>query len=320
MRDAHSGQGMRAVDPRRDLSGLADVIEIAFAGSLDPSGRRMAEEMRRYGRLGWFGWLIGHFLLPPAAYPRGYVWIEHGRLVGNASLMPVQGAVERWVLANVAVVPEFRRRGIARALIGNCLDLARSERAREVVLQVNADNASARDLYRQFGFVERGTRVTWRLSGRIEWPATALSPAARPRRREEWQAHWDLARRLAPVGLVWPHPLRRSQLQPAARLGMDGWSHWVWPSTGLLQAAISGRGGGSGGLPWVLLCEPQARGVAEIPLLERALRTERGAAEVLVESEAGQSDESFRRLGFSQVHRLTWMTVDLAPAARASGA
>src|SRR5512134_3714944 len=99
------GDGMRLVDPRRDLSGLADVIESAFADSLDLAGRRMADEMRRYGRLGWLGWLLGRFLLPPAAYPKGYVWIEDGHLVGNASLMPVQGAADRWVLANVAVYP-----------------------------------------------------------------------------------------------------------------------------------------------------------------------------------------------------------------------
>ena len=62
-----SRSGLRPVDPRRDLAGLADLIELAFVDSLDPAGRRMAQEMRRYGRLGWVGWLFGHLMLPPAA-------------------------------------------------------------------------------------------------------------------------------------------------------------------------------------------------------------------------------------------------------------
>jgi ribosomal protein S18 acetylase RimI-like enzyme len=304
---------MRLVDPRRDLSGLADVIESAFADSLDLAGRRMADEMRRYGRLGWLGWLLGRFLLPPAAYPKGYVWIEDGRLIGNASLMPVQGAADRWVLANVAVYPAFRRRGIARALVGGCLDLARREHVREVVLQVKAGNLGARRLYQGFGFVDRGTRVTWRLPGSTPWPDAQpeLAPA-RPRRAEEWQVHWALAQRLSPVGLVWPHPLRASTFR-ASSWASDTWTHWVWPSDGPPRAAISGRIDGYGRGQYYLLCDPPVRGKAETALLEGALHGRR-RWEVVIESEAGEGDEAFRRLGFHEEHRLTWMTLDLALA------
>ena len=68
--------GMRPVDARRDLAGLADVIDAAFADHLDSAGRQMTSDMRRYGRLGWFGWLAGRFFLPPAAFPYGYVWLD----------------------------------------------------------------------------------------------------------------------------------------------------------------------------------------------------------------------------------------------------
>jgi len=307
--------GMRPVDPRRDLAGLADVIEIAFADSLDPAGRRMADEMRRYARLGWLGWLVGHFLLPPAAYPQGYVWIEQGRLVGNASLMPVQGTPDRWVLANVAVRPDFRRRGIARALVGGCLDLARRERVREVLLQVKAGNLAARDLYQAFGFADRGTRVTWRLPGSIGWPEGGSTTPARLRRPDEWRAHWSLAQRLAPIGLVWPHPLRAGSFRPASWASAETWAHWVWPSEGPFQAALSGRIDAIGSSQLFLLCDPAARGTAEVPLLEQALGRHRRAA-VVVESDAGAGDEALLRLGFREEHRLTWMTIGLAPAGR----
>jgi ribosomal protein S18 acetylase RimI-like enzyme len=309
--------GMRSVNPRRDLGGLADVIETAFSDSLDPAGRRMTNEMRRYARLGWLGWMVGHLLLPPAAYPQGYVWIEQGHLVGNASLMPVQGAPERWVLANVAVDPQFRRRGIARALVGGCLDMARRRQVREVVLQVKAGNVGARDLYQGFGFANRGTRVTWRLSGSARWPEAKASPSARSRRPDEWQLHWELARRLAPVGQVWPHPLRPASFRPASWVAAEPWAHWVWPGDGPLQAALSGRTVAIGGSQFFLMCEPGARGAAEVPLLEQALRGHWRQGTVVVESEAGEGDEALRRLGFREEHRLTWMTIGLTPTGRA---
>jgi len=302
---------MRPVDPRRELAGLADVIEIAFADSLDPSGRRMANEMRRYGRLGWLGWVVGHLMLPPAAYPQGYVWIEEGRLVGNASLTPVQGTPGRWVLANVAVHPQFRRQGIARALVGGCLDLARRKQVPEVVLQVEAGNLGARDLYQSFGFTDQDTRVTWRLSGPPSWAEAGASSSARPRRPEEWQTHVEWAQRLAPVGLVWPHPLRPALLRPSSWVAAEHWAHWVWPMKGPFQAALSARMDSIGGIQMFLLCDGEARGQAEISLVELALRGRPPGGAVVLESQAGEADEPLRHLGFREEHRLTWMTIGL---------
>ena len=258
--------GLRPVDPRRDLAGLADLIELAFVESLDPSGRRMAQEMRRFGRLGWFGWLFGHLMLPPAAYPQGYVWVEGGRLVGNASLLRVEGTAGRWVLANVAVHPQHRRRGIARSLIAACLALAARRWAEEIVLQVKARNEGARALYREFGFVEQGTWVTWRKGG----PAGAIAGSAkraRPRRDEDWPSQWTLAQRVAPLGFVWPHPLRAALFRPSPWYAAGDWAYWAWPSDGALQATLSARFGGGNGTQLFLLCAPEAVGQAEAPLL-----------------------------------------------------
>ncbi len=98
--------GMRPVRPHRDMGQIGKLIETAFAGQLDAAGLRMVREMRSLGRAGWLGWLLARFLLPPFANPHGYVWEEEGRLVGNASLLPVERFPERWVLANVAVDQE----------------------------------------------------------------------------------------------------------------------------------------------------------------------------------------------------------------------
>jgi len=307
-----SRSGLRAVDPRRDLAGLADLIELAFADSLDPSGRRMAQEMRRFGRLGWIGWLFGHLMLPPAAYPQGYVWVEGGRVVGNASLLRVEGTAGRWVLANVAVHPQHRRRGIARSLLAACLELAARHWAQEIVLQVKARNEGARALYRQFGFVDQGTWVSWRKAA----PSAAVASggrSARPRRDEDWSSQWALAQRVAPLGFVWPHPLRASLFRPAPWYGSEAWAHWTWPSSGAPLATLSARVGGDGGTQLYLLCEPEALGHAEAPLLELALSAalERGGM-IHLESEAGGGEAPVRSFGFVEQHRLTWMRLDPA--------
>ena len=59
---------------------------------------------------------------------------------------------EREIL-NLAVAPEFRRRGAATALIFQEL-----ERAKEIFLEVRESNTAAQSLYRKFGFTDVGRR------------------------------------------------------------------------------------------------------------------------------------------------------------------
>lgn len=300
-------QGLRAVDPRRDLRGLADLIETAFAESLDPSGRRMVGEMRRFGRFGWLGWLVGHLFLPPAAYPDGFVWEHERHLVGNASLMRVEGDPGRWVLANVAVLPAFRRRGLGRRLVGACIDLAVRKGASEIILQVKADNQAAQDLYRDFGFVPRSTRSSWRRGPGAAVGSWLPKAGARLRRPVEWTAQFDLARQLIPEGMVWPHPLRASLFRPGGWVGGDGWRHWVWPAEGALQAWLSLRLE-SAGVQLYLVASPEASGQAEEPLLNSALR-EPGLDRTPISLDiAGGTGDAPTRLGFTLEHRLTWMS------------
>jgi ribosomal protein S18 acetylase RimI-like enzyme len=308
-----AASGLRRVDPRRDLVGLADLIDLAFGGGLDPSGRQMTRDMRAYGRLGWVGWLFGHLALPPAAYPEGYVWTESGRLVGNASLLPVEGAPFRWVLANVAVHPDFRRRGIARALVEACLRMARSGPAHEIVLQVKGGNPAAQSLYRSLGFADRGTRATWSRTGPGPGAARSADPA-RPRRPEEWEVHWALVQRLHPLGLVWPHPLRPGIFRPGGWPLGDPWSHWVWPAHGSIAAALSARREPGGVMHLFVVAAPEARGVAEVPLIEGALG-DRGGRTTRVTVETGDEAhaQDLRALGFTEQHRLTWMVLGLGP-------
>jgi ribosomal-protein-alanine N-acetyltransferase len=59
---------------------------------------------------------------------------------------------------NLAVVPEFRRLGVATALLGRVLDEAARFGIRRTMLEVRQSNVPARQLYQKFGFVVAGLR------------------------------------------------------------------------------------------------------------------------------------------------------------------
>jgi ribosomal-protein-alanine N-acetyltransferase len=63
-----------------------------------------------------------------------------------------------------AVHPEFRKRGIASALIGDILDQLKREGCRFAFLEVRASNSGARKMYKKFGFRELGIRKNYYLS------------------------------------------------------------------------------------------------------------------------------------------------------------
>jgi [ribosomal protein S18]-alanine N-acetyltransferase len=74
------------------------------------------------------------------------------------------GFLLAWLVADevhvihVATDPSFRRRGVASALLGELVALAKSRRARLVLLEVRRSNRAAIRLYRGHGFCAFGVR------------------------------------------------------------------------------------------------------------------------------------------------------------------
>jgi ribosomal-protein-alanine N-acetyltransferase len=65
---------------------------------------------------------------------------------------------EEWEIENIVVVGLARRRGLATRLLGELLDMGRSQGARTVFLEVRESNLPARRLYQKWAFVESGRR------------------------------------------------------------------------------------------------------------------------------------------------------------------
>ncbi len=166
----HSGfpTHLRPFRVSTDLKAVADLVEFCFADTLDESGRDYLRRMRSAARYGiflrWTSNAVDWASLPFT----GYVWQEGDQLVGNVSLIPYSVRGERrYLIANVAVHPRFRRQGIARQLTLAALRLARQRRARSVWLQVREGNEAALTLYQSLGFVERTRRTTWQSEGML---------------------------------------------------------------------------------------------------------------------------------------------------------
>jgi ribosomal-protein-alanine N-acetyltransferase len=80
---------------------------------------------------------------------------EDGALVGYTLYWCVVDEVH---LLNIAVRPDRRRHGIARALMEELFSHGRSRSARKVLLEVRASNAPAIALYERLGFTEFNVR------------------------------------------------------------------------------------------------------------------------------------------------------------------
>lgn len=153
---------IRRLDVHRDLSEVADLIEMCFGSHMDPDGHTYLRNIRRAAhnsdRLRW---------LPgpgeQATYPLyGYVWEEDHKIIGNISLIPVlyKGSW-RYLIANVAVHPDNRGQGIGHELTLRALRHIQTQNVHLACLQVRVITPIAHHLYLAHDFEERARRTTW---------------------------------------------------------------------------------------------------------------------------------------------------------------
>lgn len=113
---------------------------------------------------------------------------DPGRIEAYAGLFAPRGATEADI-QTIAVADTARRHGLGRTIMLTLIAEAQRRGAREVFLEVRADNPAARELYRTLGFEELAVRpryyqpddvdaIVMRL--RPEVPRTTLADAGAP--------------------------------------------------------------------------------------------------------------------------------------------
>ena len=176
------------MNPFRDWGAVAGLMRVVFQSDVS------AASLPVFPDWPWLNWLrpvVSFFEALGMETPEqmlGYVWEENGRIVGNVTLGlsdPLRGT---WLLSNVGVHPEFRRRGIARALVQTAIEQTRRHGGRYLTLQVHTENLEARALYESMSFdtLER-TREYIGLSG-VSVPGQLAGWQLKPPQREQWSA------------------------------------------------------------------------------------------------------------------------------------
>lgn len=179
---------IRPVNPARDMRAIADLIEVAFAAELDRSGNNLIADMRHLAVLGPLLTLVDQV----TPFASGYVCEENGRVVGNVTVTPEGRASRRWFISNVAVHPQYQRRGIGRQLMEAATAEVRRQGGQWAILQVRSENEVAQRLYRRLGFVRYDTIVELLRPGSFTAPPWPSLPYRRLG-RSDWQALFDLA-------------------------------------------------------------------------------------------------------------------------------
>ncbi len=83
---------------------------------------------------------------------------EEGKTAGFVMILKLAGDCE---IVRAAVLPEYRRRGIAEKMIEKAVQYGISEKMENIFLEVRAGNSSARALYLKCGFEECGVRKVY---------------------------------------------------------------------------------------------------------------------------------------------------------------
>lgn len=87
-------------------------------------------------------------------FSKFYIAVENGRAVGYVGLYVLTGEAD---IVRVAVLPEYRKQGIARAVLEYSLRAADCD----VFLDVRESNAAAIHLYKSLGFYDTGVRKNY---------------------------------------------------------------------------------------------------------------------------------------------------------------
>ncbi len=309
---------IRPLDTRKDMLVVADLIEICFGSQLDPDGAAYLEHVRKAAldqRLVRWSYAAGEMI----SYPlNGYVCEKDGQVVGNLSIIPFYWKREwYYLIANVAVHPDFRQQGIAHSMTAKALEHLYRLPIRAVWLHVREDNLPARHLYDTFQFRERYMRDTWissEMTANLDRPVPGV--LIEPPRREDWPSQLKWFSTLYPSDVVWNLDFDANQHRPGILAGL---LHLFRDEKPLQwNVRIDGKFSGAGILKksytyadQVFLALPPDDGNEKVittllPFIQKNYSPNR---KLMVNFPSRTAEKAFRQSGCDLVSRLIWMEI-----------
>ncbi len=310
---------IRPVDPRRDLLAIADLIEICFIDQMDEEGREYVRQIRHAAQNGdFFRWIHGadEMVSLPLG---GFVWVEQHHVVGNLTMIPFRAGGKsdgsprwRYLIANGAVHPNYRRPGIGRPRPMQALAQIRQRRA-GAWLQVRDDNPPAHNLYLSLGFEERARRTTWELSSSTPIPERPSHLAIDSRRNEDWPQQSAWLRQTFPPEVAWNLGFRLKRLEPGFWRFMNNLffespvSQWTVRREQQLIGAASWDPGAYRAENLWLAADPDNEEEALYALLVQARLTLLPRRPLTINYPVDRGTIAFNQAGFFKQNTLIWM-------------
>lgn len=309
---------IRAINFQKDLNVVADLIEDSFSLHNDVDGQTFLRQMRQAAKFSTNFGLASQWSESIPMNPTGFVWDEDGQVLGNVSIIPFsQHGQKIFLIANVAVIPAHRRKGIARALTHHAINFLSGMGIRQIWLQVNQLNQGAIDLYLQLGFEEQYCRSSWHLlpdTNRVLSGELVNYPLLRRRIHKEWHFQKDWLERMYPEEIIWHFPVKLQDFSPDSFWDPERWfeilklRHWA---VSIDEAAI-------GFMTWQktesfadslwLAPDPRLDDDAAIVSMLQVLPERVGRRRPLaVDFPCGRGVEALQSTGFSFVRSLIWM-------------
>jgi len=309
---------IRPMAMNRDLKIVADLIESSFGLQNDVDGQAFLKQMRQAARVSGFFNEAEFWPAPVPMTPPGFVWDENGMILGNVSIIPFNHHSQRVnLIANVAVMPAYRRKGIARALTQHAIAYLQKQQQSNIWLQVNQNNPGALDLYRGLGFLEQCCRSTWHRAPDVKPLKVEIDPANqifRKRRRDEWKLQQKWLERIYPDEIIWHYPVWVADFSPEVIWNPERWgqalklSHWTLQNGDTPVGFITWQRTDSFADTLWLAPDPNLEQGVVISSLLRLLPSQVGRSKpVAVDLPCGACVEALTDANFSLFRSLVWM-------------
>lgn len=82
----------------------------------------------------------------------------NNKIVGFVGVWTI---IDEGHITNMAVHPEFRKKGVGSALLTSLIESSKDWGCNSLTLEVRSSNKAAKDLYKKFGFLEEGIRKNY---------------------------------------------------------------------------------------------------------------------------------------------------------------
>lgn len=306
---------LRPMELNRDLLQVADLISLCFADSLDEDGFRFVNNMREAANSSSVIGTVQKIGLPR----KGFVWEENNKIVGNVSVVNLlYHNVLAYLIANVAVHPDYRKQGIAKKLTIKTLDFIRARKIPHVFLQVNMNNPVALKLYQNFGFEEIAMRTTWHAFPDKNLEINLLDNySVMQQSPKEWGLQKQWLSKVYPRTITWHLPYKEQLLRPGIiayinrLLGDHNLKQWSVYKDRKLVGSLSWQSSNNMA-DWLWLgVDQNDSDLAISTLLMHARKCSKAGRLLAVNYPTGMNTQTFTDCGFKHHHTLIWMKLKI---------